>query len=719
MTTCAPQQHQSPQRASSTVARPRNALAVGRQPHPFHQLQRSIGNQAVLRLQAKLAIGPPADAFEQEADRVADHVMRTPAQQLQRACACANTCSNCQTKHLQMARAKDSSEREADRTADQAPDNLLQELGSSQPLDPDTRAFFEPRFGHDFSHIRIHADGQAGQAAQSVSARAFTVGSDIVFGHRQYAPDTSTGRTLLAHELTHTIQQDGRRQVIARDEEPDAPILPSGKTVKFVDLKDGDLVADPTGRKHGIRIQRSGDDLYYHLKNGSKRQVPRPKDAGKRDTIKEIWWAQGQNVFTVEYSHSLEPFSLNVFGLGRFQTLEDAFLQKAASLEVLPGGLEEERSPGVLGPDRPARLKDAIRYRVPGGSYSLYAGKDTAEIVEESSGKTARKYTKVVDLRIRPSGDVELTWNDSTGVMSVSFTLTGSALGTPTGAAAGASARRTKLLADVNGLGIKIEETGAQFTEDELDAAMTVLNGWKGAKSVVDSLKALKVPGLTLRKGLLITAASYSPDKGSVNIPGGVVDSVDAQRLVVIHEVSHALFHAAGLSVPAKVPADVRAEAKELYDLSDVDLIKEGSIESRKKLKAAKDWEPLLSTDKEMNEIWRELHYRFKIGDPEGTGDIRGFDVVDESRYSADPRGEPVGHGFDNLTEFIASFVTSCLNFGTKVVATVRTSGSAELARLYLRLWDRVNSTLVTLGTVNPFKAVADALAKAAPKTSP
>jgi hypothetical protein len=182
------------------------------------------------------------------------------------------------------------------------------------------------------------------------------------------------------------------------------------------------------------------------------------------------------------------------------------------------------------------------------------------------------------------------------------------------------------------------------------------------------------VPGLTLRKGLLITAASYSPDKGSVNIPGGLVDSVDGQRLVVIHEVSHALFHAAGLSVPAKgVPADVSAEAKELYELSDLDLIKEGSIESRKKLKTAKAWEPLLSTDKEMNEIWRELHYRFKIGDPEGTGDIRGFDVVDESRYSADPRGEPVGHGFENLTEFIASFVTSCLNFGAKVVATVRT----------------------------------------------
>ena len=84
MPTFASHQHQSPQRASSAVVLPRSALAAGRQPHPFHQLQRTIGNQAVLRLQAKLAIGPPADAFEQEADRVADHVMRTAAPQVQK-----------------------------------------------------------------------------------------------------------------------------------------------------------------------------------------------------------------------------------------------------------------------------------------------------------------------------------------------------------------------------------------------------------------------------------------------------------------------------------------------------------------------------------------------------------------------------------------------------------------------------------------------------------
>ena len=82
------------------------------------------------------------------------------------------------------------------------------------------------------------------------------------------------------------------------------------------------------------------------------------------------------------------------------------------------------------------------------------------------------------------------------------------------------------------------------------------------------------------------------------------------------------------------------------------------------------------------------------------------MDAADESRYSSDPRGDPVGHGFDSVTEFIASFATSSQLHETKMVATVRASGSPTLADLYRRLWDRVNSTLVTLGTTNPFDAV-------------
>lgn len=76
-----------------------------------------------------------------------------------------------------------------------------------QPLDAGTRAFMEPRFGFDFSQVRVHADSRAAESAQAVNALAYTVGRDVVFGTGQYAPGTNEGRRLLAHELSHVVQQ--------------------------------------------------------------------------------------------------------------------------------------------------------------------------------------------------------------------------------------------------------------------------------------------------------------------------------------------------------------------------------------------------------------------------------------------------------------------------------------------------------------------------------
>jgi hypothetical protein len=78
-----------------------------------------------------------------------------------------------------------------------------------RPLDPATRAYMEPRFGHDFSQVRVHTDGQAAESARVVNARAYTVGQNMVFGASQYAPGTSIGNHLLAHELAHVVQQEG------------------------------------------------------------------------------------------------------------------------------------------------------------------------------------------------------------------------------------------------------------------------------------------------------------------------------------------------------------------------------------------------------------------------------------------------------------------------------------------------------------------------------
>jgi hypothetical protein len=84
---------------------------------------------------------------------------------------------------------------------------VLETVG--QPLDASTRSFFAARLGHDFASVRVHADAQAAESARSVGALAYTVGSHVVFGAGQYAPNTSAGKRLLAHELTHVVQQSG------------------------------------------------------------------------------------------------------------------------------------------------------------------------------------------------------------------------------------------------------------------------------------------------------------------------------------------------------------------------------------------------------------------------------------------------------------------------------------------------------------------------------
>ena len=88
---------------------------------------------------------------------------------------------------------------------------------SGQPLDAATRAYFEPRFQHDFSRVRVHADARAAQSAAAVNAHAYTLGSHVAFGASQYSPGTEQGRALIAHELTHVVQQGTSSNAPATD----------------------------------------------------------------------------------------------------------------------------------------------------------------------------------------------------------------------------------------------------------------------------------------------------------------------------------------------------------------------------------------------------------------------------------------------------------------------------------------------------------------------
>ncbi|MBZ5522159.1 MAG: DUF4157 domain-containing protein [Acidobacteriia bacterium] len=242
--------------------RPAERMPTSEAPFPslqqsYLRLQRTMGNQAVMRLldssggkessapahkPEPLAVNEPGDRFEREADSVAEQVMRTPALApaprtanvkpgaLQRKCAhceeeeenqaklqrrvsegdsrisVQRKCSQCEEEEAKKQVQRSDAGGGADAAV--APDSVHDVLRSpGRPLDSSARSFMEPRFGREFSGVRIHTGAAADRAAREVSAAAFTVGPDIAFASGRYAPETEAGRHLLAHELTHTVQQ--------------------------------------------------------------------------------------------------------------------------------------------------------------------------------------------------------------------------------------------------------------------------------------------------------------------------------------------------------------------------------------------------------------------------------------------------------------------------------------------------------------------------------
>jgi hypothetical protein len=163
-------------------------------------MQRLLRSGAI---QAKLRVGAPNDAHEQEADRVADRVMRGAGPGPQLSCACGGGCPRCQEKFSLQAKSLPGP------SSPQLPPLVNEVLSSpGEPLEPAARDFMEPRLGRELGQVRIHRDERAAESARSVNARAYTVGTHVVFGAGEYAPSGDAGRRLLAHEMAHVVQQD-------------------------------------------------------------------------------------------------------------------------------------------------------------------------------------------------------------------------------------------------------------------------------------------------------------------------------------------------------------------------------------------------------------------------------------------------------------------------------------------------------------------------------
>lgn len=181
------------------------------------------------KVQTKLNIASSNDVYEKEADKVAEKVLNMSVTSGPQSTLYSNDSNKqkkldssgltgvnqsaneqssnplIQTKTYSPTGIKDHS------ISTQSESNVNRLGGSGKPLAPAVRSFFEPRFGYDFSNVRIHTEQSASDTAESINAKAFTYGNDIAFASGQYQPTSNEGKRLLGHELTHVIQQQGRK----------------------------------------------------------------------------------------------------------------------------------------------------------------------------------------------------------------------------------------------------------------------------------------------------------------------------------------------------------------------------------------------------------------------------------------------------------------------------------------------------------------------------
>ncbi|HPH97413.1 MAG TPA: DUF4157 domain-containing protein [Anaerolineaceae bacterium] len=186
---------ESPLRLRQAIVNPNQAA-----PRDMTNLQQAVGNRAVSALiQPKLIVGAAHDPYEQEADRVSNQVMRMPA-----------TLFGPQSASARIQRLVNGSE-DSFEVGDDVQQRINASRGGGQPLSANVRDFMEPRFGADFSQVRLHNSPQSTQLNRSIQAKAFTLGSDIFLDQNYYSHGTQDGMRLLAHELTHVVQQGGAK----------------------------------------------------------------------------------------------------------------------------------------------------------------------------------------------------------------------------------------------------------------------------------------------------------------------------------------------------------------------------------------------------------------------------------------------------------------------------------------------------------------------------
>jgi outer membrane protein OmpA-like peptidoglycan-associated protein len=233
-------------------------------------------------IQRKPSIGRVDDPLEHEADRVADRVMRMPDPEISTTSAplqISRKCAACEEEET--IRKKPAGKAEI--AANEAPGTVREILRSpGQPLDASSLAYFEPRFGHDFSGVRVHTGVAAERSAQDVNAHAYAVGRHLVFGAGRFAPRTEEGRRLIAHELAHVVQQGGlgrtglparsvSRPTVTSEVQPGAsgtpitprrrPVLVARRSAPLIQRQPSPTVIKPAGKDSAEPVLSRAEEI--------------------------------------------------------------------------------------------------------------------------------------------------------------------------------------------------------------------------------------------------------------------------------------------------------------------------------------------------------------------------------------------------------------------------------------------------------------------------
>ncbi|MCH2193608.1 phage tail tip lysozyme [Kordia sp.] len=180
---------------------------------------RSGTSQESLFIQAKLSVGQPNDKYEKEADAMADKIVKksnSPSTKIQQKVTSGNTST------ISRVQLKSTNNRNTTSTSAAFATSLNISKGGGLPMTKSVKKEMEFGFGRNFNNVRIHTDSNAIQMSKNIGAKAFTNGNNIYFNSNRYSPNSTSGKRLLAHELTHVVQQKNNTQTVQRDPDPSA-----------------------------------------------------------------------------------------------------------------------------------------------------------------------------------------------------------------------------------------------------------------------------------------------------------------------------------------------------------------------------------------------------------------------------------------------------------------------------------------------------------------